>query len=136
MNETFPVFDNEIDHRINNSCIYGCCCRCANSMFLDCWSSFISHSRNDSPLAVEQVVAFPSKPELSLTAADSGVRYVGSTGAVLSAGTRIKVDYGPALVEVDLAAYNFSAANLGTLRARGYSGGSACIAVERFYRRR
>jgi hypothetical protein len=92
---------------------------------------------------------------LTLGPADSNTRYVGAgAGAMLSAGTRIKVpterlgaSSGSAAaaagaVEVDLTQYNFTTDSLGKLSGRGYSGGSACIltanyepsAAELFYR--
>ena len=83
---------------------------------------------------------------LTLGPADSNTRYIGaSTGAMLSAGTEIKVDLTAAVggsIEEDLAQYNFTSASLGRLSGRGYSGGSACIltanyepsAAELFYR--
>lgn len=64
---------------------------------------------------------------------ESGVRYVGEEGAMLSAGTRVEPSGEQGGVRtVDLGAYNFSAANLGELSGRGYSGGSACIDVDNF----
>ena len=35
-------------------------------------------------------------------------------------------------ITIDLSRYNFSSANLGELRGRGYSGGSACIDLDNF----
>ena len=90
--------------------------------------------------AVVHIVGLCELPSpLTLGAADSNVRYIGSgTGATLSAGTQINIPTSATgtttstPVEVDLTKFNFSSANLGHLSGRGYSGGSACILVNNF----
>ena len=70
---------------------------------------------------------------------DSGVNWVAAEGgALLSGGTKLDVDAAAvaqnvsAPVVVDLGAYNFTSASLGSLAFRGYAGGSACILVNNF----
>ena len=82
---------------------------------------------------------------LVLSAADDNVHWVGEgDGAILSGGTRIKAssEDSSSVQTVDLKPLKFTSANLGTLKGRGYTGGSACIllnnyessAAELFYR--
>ena len=70
---------------------------------------------------------------------DSGVNWVAAEGgALLSGGTKLDIDAAAvaqnasASVVVDLGAYNFTSASLGSLKFRGYAGGSACILVNNF----
>ena len=75
--------------------------------------------------------------------ADSHVAYVGAgPGAILSGGTKLDVpadavDAGTnaadsAPITLDLSTYGFSAANLGRLRGKGYTGGNACIVTNNY----
>jgi parallel beta-helix repeat protein len=75
------------------------------------------------------------KTVLQFDAKDNNVIYIGDgEGAILSAGTQLETTHGDenGLISIDLAKYNFSADNLGKLKGRGYSGGSACILLNRF----
>ena len=106
----------------------------------------VSSSAASATVQIKGVCELPSP--LTLGPADSNTRYVGAaTGAMLSAGTRIKLPAATlgvagGTVEVDLTQYNFTSDSLGKLSGRGYSGGSACIltanyepsAAELFYR--
>jgi parallel beta-helix repeat protein len=74
---------------------------------------------------------------LQFDSKDNNVVYIGEgEGAILSGGTRVEAattdvdDSG--VINIDLSKYNFSADNLGKLKGRGYSGGSAAILLNRF----
>ena len=97
--------------------------------------------RGESGSVSAAVVSVTGRCELQTTLAlgpaDSNTRYVAAgSGAMLSGGTAIAITDVPSTsvpLTVDLAAHGFtSARDLGELRGRGYSGGSACIEVNVF----
>ena len=74
---------------------------------------------------------------LALEAADSHAQWVGvGEGAILSGGTQLPATPAgadaSAPTTVDLKPLNFSSASLGTLKGRGYAGGSACILLNNY----
>eukprot|EP01043_Picozoa_sp_COSAG02_P005841 COSAG02_NODE_161_length_32629_cov_10.363142_9_plen_428_part_00 len=72
---------------------------------------------------------------LVLSEADDNVHWVGNgDGAILSGGTRIEAaeDSTSSVQTVDLKPLKFTSASLGTLKGRGYTGGSACILLDNY----